>query len=207
MKNIIIVFSHPESKSMNGMLKDKAVQILEKNGYQVKVRDLYDLDFPAAIVRSDYPFYEGELFDLQIAQEQAVNLNQTPSFIKAEQDMLEWADAIIFQFPLWWYSTPAILKSYIDNVFSVGFCYGGRYALEGKGYLLSFTTGAPKLAWTSEKKGTLDQLLFHLDIGTFQMVRMNKLQPFVGFGSKRLSWDERESVISNYGEHLLEVFL
>ncbi len=103
---------------------------------------------------------------------------------------------------MWWYSVPAILKSYIDNVFSVGFAYAGNFALQGKKYLLSFTTGAPKFAWTPEKKGTIDQLLFHLDIGTFQMLRMEKLNPFIAYGTKRLSTIERENLIKSYEEYL-----
>lgn len=42
----------------------------------------------------------------------------------AEQEKLLWADTIIFQFPLWWYTMPAILKGWVDRVFTYRFAYG-----------------------------------------------------------------------------------
>ncbi|NRB47470.1 MAG: NAD(P)H-dependent oxidoreductase [Saprospiraceae bacterium] len=205
MKNILLVFAHPEPKSMNGLLKSRAMEVLTQMGYQVKVRDLYALDFPIG-GKADFPFYKSDFFDLQLAQAEAERSNRQPAFIKQEQEALEWADAIVFQFPLWWYSVPAILKSYFDHVFSVGFAYAGRFALEGKKYMLSFTTGAPEMAWTTERKGSMDQVLFHLDVGVFQMLRVVKLPPFVGYGSKRLSHPEREALIDSFGRHIIESF-
>jgi hypothetical protein len=35
-----------------------------------------------------------------------------------------WADALILQFPLWWFAMPAILKGWVDRVFAYGFAYG-----------------------------------------------------------------------------------
>ncbi len=75
MKNILIVFAHPEQSSMNGRLKNKAVETLRKIGHQVKVSDLYALDFPAAVRKSDFPFYQTDFFDLQMAQGEAQQLN------------------------------------------------------------------------------------------------------------------------------------
>lgn len=204
MKNILIVFAHPEPKSMNGLLKNKAVEILTNFGYQVKVSDLYAQKFPM-VGKEDFSFFNSDFFDLQQVQAEAQRLSQQPKFIQQEQDKLTWADIVIFQFPLWWYSVPAILKSYIDNVFSVGFAYAGHSALAGKKYMLSFTTGAPEQVWTKEIKGTMDQLLFHLDIGTFQMLKIEKLPPFIGYGSKRLSRIERREMVNAFGNHILKI--
>jgi NAD(P)H dehydrogenase (quinone) len=44
--------------------------------------------------------------------------------IAAEQEKLLWADTVIFQFPLWWFSMPAIMKGWIDRVYAWGFAYG-----------------------------------------------------------------------------------
>ncbi len=40
--------------------------------------------------------------------------------LKAEMDKLEKADLLIFQFPLWWFGLPAILKGWVDRVFAQG---------------------------------------------------------------------------------------
>ena len=53
--------------------------------------------------------------------------------IAAEQEALSRADLIIWQHPMQWYSTPALLKLWIDKVFSHGWAYGpGAAALQGK---------------------------------------------------------------------------
>lgn len=63
--------------------------------------------------------------------------------VKAEQKKLVKADIIIWQFPLHWYSFPALMKKYIDDVLVFGFAHGiGGDKLKGKKLILSFTTGA-----------------------------------------------------------------
>jgi len=62
--------------------------------------------------------------------------------VKAEQEALLKADFIIFQYPLFWYSTPAILKEWIDQVFQYGFAFGKDcFKLENKKMLISMTIG------------------------------------------------------------------
>lgn len=63
--------------------------------------------------------------------------------VKAEQEKLINADIIIWQFPFHWYSFPALMKKYIDDVYVYGFAHGvGGDKLKGKRLILSFTTGA-----------------------------------------------------------------
>jgi len=62
---------------------------------------------------------------------------------KAEQAALLTADTIVLQYPLFWYSTPALLKQWIDHVLQFGFAFGGKnYKLEGKKMIISFTMGS-----------------------------------------------------------------
>ena len=65
--------------------------------------------------------------------------------IAAEQAKLVKADVIVWQFPLNWYSLPALFKKWVDDVFA--FAYDTAYRLEGKKLLLSFTIGAPEEAY------------------------------------------------------------
>ncbi|MNZ77266.1 Flavodoxin-like fold protein [compost metagenome] len=39
--NVLIVFAHPEPRSLNGQLKDEAVSHLQQSGHQVQVSDLW----------------------------------------------------------------------------------------------------------------------------------------------------------------------
>lgn len=62
--------------------------------------------------------------------------------VKAEQKALEDSDVIVFQFPWWWYSSPAILKHYLDEVLEFGWAYGPNgSALVGKHLIVSTTAG------------------------------------------------------------------
>lgn len=71
--------------------------------------------------------------------------------VDKEQERLLRADTIIFQFPLFWYSTPSILKEWQDLVLQYGFAYGeGGDKLKGKKLLCAVTTGAPKDAYSSD---------------------------------------------------------
>ncbi|PCJ25381.1 MAG: hypothetical protein COA97_07770 [Flavobacteriales bacterium] len=78
--------------------------------------------------------------------------------IKAEQEALLAANTIVFQYPLFWYSTPALLKEWIDQVFQYGFAFGkDSYHLEGKRIIVSFTMGSPKSDYPKE---ILDKIVF-----------------------------------------------
>lgn len=62
-----------------------------------------------------------------------------------EQEALLRHQQIIFQYPLYWYNMPAILKQYFDSVLTHGFAYGkDTHLLEGKLFIPSITIGAPK---------------------------------------------------------------
>ena len=63
--------------------------------------------------------------------------------VLAEQEALLNADTIIFQFPLFWYNMPAILKHWIDQVFLYGFAFGKDSLLVDKKVIVSFTIGSP----------------------------------------------------------------
>jgi glutathione-regulated potassium-efflux system ancillary protein KefG len=61
--------------------------------------------------------------------------------VKEQQQLLEH-DVVIFQFPLFWYSTPAILKEWQDLVLEYGFAYGdGADALKYKLFLCALSVG------------------------------------------------------------------
>lgn len=69
--------------------------------------------------------------------------------INAEQQALLEAVLIVWQFPFSWYSLPGIMKLWVDEVFVHGFSHGSKAKLGGKKLLLSFTTGAPEVAYTT----------------------------------------------------------
>lgn len=49
-----------------------------------------------------------------------------------EHELLEAADRVILQFPFYWYSSPALLKEWEDEVITAGWAYGGGHALKAR---------------------------------------------------------------------------
>jgi glutathione-regulated potassium-efflux system ancillary protein KefG len=64
--------------------------------------------------------------------------------VDAEQARLAAHSHIVLQFPLYWYSTPSLLKEWIDTVWLYGFAYGrGGTAMTGKTLLVAVSAGSP----------------------------------------------------------------
>jgi len=61
-----------------------------------------------------------------------------------EQALLAEHDRIVFQHPFWWYSAPALMKKWLDDVLTYGWAYGpGGRALHGKEWVSAISTGGP----------------------------------------------------------------
>lgn len=68
--------------------------------------------------------------------------------IEREQQALLGADIVVLQFPFYWYSIPALLKKWLDDVFAYNFAYGSQGdKLKGKDFILSLTIGGPEEAY------------------------------------------------------------
>jgi len=93
--NIFIVYAHPEEHSLNRSLLNFAVEHLKSTGHSVEVSNLYEMKWNSTLEPGSIPSF--------INGTQAADITE-------EQRKLRWADVVIFQFPMWWYSMPAILK-------------------------------------------------------------------------------------------------
>jgi NAD(P)H dehydrogenase (quinone) len=187
-----ILFAHPNLQSFNGQLRDAAIQALEAKGWTVTVSDLVQMKFKASADADDFTELSNpDFFDIQTEQKMAVQKGTFTADIQREHQLLSEADLIIMQFPLWWYSMPAVLKGYIDRVFSMGWAYGGGQALGGKKVLVSMTTGAPDFTWTAEQRGTIKEIFKHLFVGTFGLCGMQPLEPFIVYSAKRVTEQDK----------------
>lgn len=153
--NILLVHAHPEPQSLNGSLKDFSVKRLEKAGHVVQVSDLYAMHWKATLDADDSTDRRADArFDPSLDSKRAFENGTQSQDIAREQDKLRWADALILQFPLWWFSMPAILKGWVERVYAYGFAYGvgehsdarwgdryGEGMLVGKRAMLIVTAG------------------------------------------------------------------
>jgi putative NADPH-quinone reductase len=76
--------------------------------------------------------------------------------VQAEQQACEHAERIIWQFPLFWHSCPALLKAWQDDVLARNWAYGARQALAGKTLQLVVSTGSPCAAYVADSDYVLD---------------------------------------------------
>ncbi len=106
--------------------------------------------------------------------------------IDREQQRLLEHDVVVFQHPLYWYSTPAILKEWQDLVLEHGFAYGSEgTALHGKIFFNALTAGGIEAAYRAEGYNhfTIRELLHPLE-QTAVLCGMTYLPPFALFGSR-----------------------
>lgn len=105
--------------------------------------------------------------------------------IAREQIDLIEHERIILQFPLYWYSCPALLKKWIDDVFTPGFAYAREGdKLKGKELMLCISVGAPEDGYraTGFNNFTLDELLRPFQ-QTANYVKARLVTPFVFYES------------------------
>ncbi len=113
--------------------------------------------------------------------------------IEREQQRLRDHDALVFMFPLYWYSTPALLKEWQDLVLEYGFAYGAEgNALRDKVFMCAITAGGSESAYRAEGYNhfTLRQLLTPLE-QTANLVGMRFLPPYALFGSRTALEEDR----------------
>ncbi len=98
-----------------------------------------------------------------------------------EQQLLLEHDIIIFQHPLYWYSSPAIIKEWMDQVLEYGFAFGPEgHALRDKQLLSAITTGGSQESYTSQghnRRAVIEYLLPFRQ--TAWLCGMRYLPPFV----------------------------
>ena len=214
---ILIVYANPETRSLNGSLKDFAVARLEQAGHSVQVSDLYAMHWKATLDAEDSTqLVSGERFDPSRASQQAYAHGHQSADITREQDKLKWADAVILQFPLWWFTMPAILKGWIDRVYAYGFAYGvgehseqrwgeryGEGSMAGKRAMLMVSTGG----WESHYSprginGPIDDLLFPIQHGVLYYPGFDVVPPFVIHRTGRVDAVRYASICDELGQRL-----
>jgi NAD(P)H dehydrogenase (quinone) len=109
--NILYVYAHPNAASFNGMLKQRGCDFLIKEKHKIIFSDLYAEQFNAIASWDDFNLSETEINSQYfLSQQKAYQEHALTHDVEAEIEKIKQADHIIFQFPLWWFSTPAILK-------------------------------------------------------------------------------------------------
>lgn len=198
---ILLVFAHPEPQSLSASLRNVAIQELEAGGHEVRISDLYAMGWKAQVDRADFPALGPDERLLPVAASKgAFATHGLTADVQAEIDKLLWADMLILQFPLWWFTMPALLKGWVDRVFAFGFAYGvgehsdqrwgdryGEGTLAGKRAMLIVTAGGWEPHYGPRGiNGPIDDLLFPINHGILFYPGYDVLPPFIVYQADRL---------------------
>lgn len=211
--NVFMVYAHPEPTSFNAALKDKAAEVLTRAGHDFVVSDLYAEDFDARAGRHDFlEVADGDRFDYQVEQKHAAETGTFAPELARDQERLFWCDLLIFQFPIWWFGPPAILKGWFDRTLAFGRIYdlGHRYEtgmLKGRTGLVSTTTGGPEARFGGEEAEyePIDTYLKPIEFGCIQYMGMELADRFVAWSAGRVGDDGRKQYLDQWAAHLLAV--
>tara|TARA_B100000795_G_C22600679_1_gene361119 strand:+ start:27 stop:611 length:585 start_codon:yes stop_codon:yes gene_type:complete len=130
-KKILIINGHPDNESFNFGLSEAYRKGAKKSDAEIKEINIRELDFNP---------------NLQFGYRKRTELE--PDLLKA-QEKLKWADHIVWIYPVWWGSVPAIMKGFLDRVLLPGFAFKKR---EGSVWWDKYFTGK-----TSRLICTMDQ--------------------------------------------------
>jgi NAD(P)H dehydrogenase (quinone) len=206
---IFIVHAHPEPQSFCSAMKDAAVETFKNLGHEVQVSDLYQMKWNPVASGDDFEFRsQPDYLVYALEQRESYKSGQLSSDIQAEIEKLKWCDLLIFNFPIYWFSVPAIMKGWIDRVFVSGLCYGGKRfydqgGLKGKKGLLAFTLGGREHMFGEDKiHGEMQTMLRPLLRGSMAYVGLKVLPPFIGWHVPYISDEDRQSLLKEYREYL-----
>lgn len=197
--NVLIVYAHPEPKSLTRQLVEVSVRTLQEQGHTVTLSDLYAMRWKAVYDEHDFPARsDPERLSFITESGHAYATGQQTADVAQEQQKLLAADAVILQFPLWWFGMPAIMKGWVDRVFAYGLAYGykgegNRYrygdgGFKGKRAMLSVVVGGPEEDYSPRGiNGPLEQLLFPITHGTLFFPGMDVLPTHAIYGSGRIT--------------------
>ena len=106
---VLIVHSHPDPDSYNASLCRTVAETLTRGGHELRVIDLYAEGFQPVLSREGWRAYE----------DAARNADGIEDHVAA----LRWAEGLIFVYPTWWYGLPAMLKGWLDRVWTPGVAF------------------------------------------------------------------------------------
>lgn len=134
-----VILTHPRPDSLTASAAEAYARAACEMGHEAQVRDLYRLGFDPCLKACEIPGTGGYCPEADVA---------------AERAWLADADVFAFVYPLWFNAPPAMLKGYVDRVFSAGFGYaptpGGATPLLAGRRLISFTFSGAPADWLQE---------------------------------------------------------
>jgi len=171
--NILIIVANPKQDSFSFAMANKYKEIMLKKNNEVEIIDLYTNE-------NQQPF-----FTYQNANELEVTKE-----MKYYQEKITKADELVFVFPYWWGSTPAILKNFFDWNLSKGFAFEyvnsrPKGLLKNKTVKIFTTTGAPYFIYMITGANRRLKNMFKEQIVEFCGMKLEKFSIFGGVDTSK----------------------
>lgn len=209
---VFVVYWHPEPRSFNAAMFQTACATLTAAGHEVRISDLHEMRFDPVSSRKNFTTVKDPNYlKPQIEEMHATEMNGFSEDIESEIRKIEWCELMIWQFPLWWFGLPAVLKGWVDRVFAMGRTYGGGRIYQsgvfcGKRALLSLTTGGPEDAYRKGAfNGDIAGILRPVHRGMLQFVGFDVLEPQIVYGPVRLTDEQRKQQLAAYAVRLQQI--
>jgi len=210
---VLLVLAHPERYSFSGAMADTAMETLRGFGHQVVLSDLYRLDFDPVSDRRNFGSVKNpDYFKQQVEEDHATESQSFAPEVEVEIAKMEAADLMIWQFPLWWFGLPGILKGWVDKVFAFNRVYGRGRIYEkglyrGKRAMLSLTTGGSGAAAYQPDgfNGDINGILRPIQRGMLEFVGYDVLKPQIVYGPAQISEEARKAHLAAWRERLTQI--
>jgi len=184
-----LVHAHPEQGSFVAAMRNTMVAAFEAGGASVTVADLYAMAFEPRASAADFGARQDPShLTYALEQRHGRATGTIAPDIAAEVDRVMAADVLAFTFPVFWFSTPAILKGWIDRVFLSGTFYGGkrvygRGGLAGKRAAVAMSLGGREHMFgpTAIHGQLVTGMMRHFFQGTLGYVGLAVHAPFVAY--------------------------
>jgi len=110
--HVYILYAHPARHSFSRDVLEAFTKGLREAGHDFEIHDLYASGFLSDMDETQYRREVGWTPDAPV-----------PGDVRAEQERVNRADALVFIYPLWWSDCPAKLKGWFDRVWTYGYAY------------------------------------------------------------------------------------
>jgi NAD(P)H dehydrogenase (quinone) len=182
------VLAHPERQSFNAHLVRAGSAALEAEGWSVSVSDLYAMGFDPCERPEHFSDRAAPArFDVQAEQRHATDTGTLPKVVMDELALMDRADLLVLQYPMWWHLPPAMMKGWFDRVLAYGEAYTSKKRFEngrfvGKRAMLSVTVGTSPNTYAHDgRSGDIDLMLWPVNF-SLAYVGFDVLAPFVAYG-------------------------
>lgn len=173
---VLVILAHPRETSFCAALAEAYMEGATAAGAKIEFIHLGTLNF-----------------DLHVRLVEPQDQREEPDIMKAKE-LIQWADHLVFVYPIWWGTMPALLKGFLDRVFVPGFAF---YEVVQDEYKKLLTNKTAQLIITMDTPLFIYRMFIHspgtraMKIATLQFCGVSPVRTLHCSGVKHSTSSER----------------